>query len=207
MTYSDVRHNLFIWATRHVHVRDMIYSYGRLDSCICATWLIHVCDETNVNARPWHILFLWATWLIRIYNVTYTLAYSNASCLSLSLSLLGLPWFKSYSHASCIRATWMTRAYVQHDAFICATRRIHTRHVTHAHMQHDAFIQNTWLTHELSDLSLPFSMCIKTHASDPTSQCTHTHSHTNLSVRHPPPQTQPPNLSHSLSVPLSLSSP
>jgi len=43
------------------------HSYVWHDSCICVTWLIHMCDMTH--SYVWHDSFICVTWLIRMCDI------------------------------------------------------------------------------------------------------------------------------------------
>ena len=55
MTYSYVRHDLFIYATLLIPMCHMTDSYGWQNSFICATWLNFFCDMTHSLENFWRL--------------------------------------------------------------------------------------------------------------------------------------------------------
>jgi len=60
--HSHVRHDSCVCATWLMRMCDMTHVYVRHDSCICATWLMYMCDMTHVYV--WHDSCVCATWLM-----------------------------------------------------------------------------------------------------------------------------------------------
>jgi len=121
------------------------------DSFICVTWLIHMCDMTQLYglalrrswSRLWHESFIYVTWLIHMCDMT---------------QLYGLALRRSWSrlwHESFIWVTWvihmcdMTQLYglalrrswsrLWHESFIYVTWVIHMCDMTHSCVWHDSF--------------------------------------------------------------------
>ena len=87
--------------TRLIHMCDMTHSYVRHDSFICVTWLIHMCDMTH--SYVWHDSFICVTWLIHMCDMTHSYVW----------------------HDSFIFATWLIHICVTWLINICVTYHMH----------------------------------------------------------------------------------
>ena len=84
--------------TRFIRTRDVTHSHTCRDWFMCVTWLIHMCNVTQ--------LYVWydcATWLIHMCDVTHPIAQVTLMCN-------------------------VTHSYVWRDSFICVTWLIHMWH-------------------------------------------------------------------------------
>ena len=68
MTHSYVRHDSCIFATWFIHMCDMTHAYVRHDSFIRVTWLIHMCDMTHSCV----------TWLIHMCDMTHSYVWYDS---------------------------------------------------------------------------------------------------------------------------------
>jgi len=147
MTNSYVWHYSFISATRLIpettYLLTMAHCYddttNAYDSCVCVTWLIHMCDITHSYVR--HDSFIYVTWHMRDFGMT-------RSCVR---------------HYSCTCATWIVYMC---ESCVYATWLIHVCDMTHSYVWHDSFIRVTWLIH-MWDMthSWRIQMCDMTHSS------------------------------------------
>jgi len=137
--FGDYAHSIppFIRVTRLIYVRDMTHSY------------------------VWRAPFMCATWLIHIFNMTYS-----------PKMMRDMTHLSDYAHSipPFICVTWVTHVcdmsdlYVQHDSSTCATWLIHMCNMTHSpqmicdmtHLMvwHDSLTRLTWRIH----------MCDMTHS-------------------------------------------
>jgi len=69
--------------SRPVHVQDMTRkhnSYADMTyahiSCMCVTWLIHVCDMTH--SCVWQDSFMCVTWLIHVCDMTHSCVWHDS---------------------------------------------------------------------------------------------------------------------------------
>ena len=134
---------------------DMTLSYVWHDSCICATWLIHMCDMTIHRSRSanwtwrrrqdwrwmmtqsymWHDSCVCVTWLIHMCDMTHLQESQCALDMEEATGLMS-------DDDSVICVTWlmhmcdMTHSYVWHDIFVCV---IHMCDMTHSYVWHDSF--------------------------------------------------------------------
>jgi len=120
VTYS------FIRATWLIYMCDMIHSYVRRDSSICAACLIHVCDMTH--SYVWHDSFIRMSWFIHMIGVTHSYVW---------------------------RETWpIHKCKKRHDSSTCVTGLIHMCAKTHSYVRHDSCICSIWLTVWLTVISM-----------------------------------------------------
>ena len=191
MTCSCVWHDLFIYMTGPIHIRDRTHVYishsyvcdlscswrtsrSRYravaqmthlcvwhDAFMCVTWLIHVCDMTH--SCVWHDSFMCD--MTHESRVTY-LIYTTQI------------WAMTYSrvwHDSLIYVPFATtHSYVWHDSFTCVT--CSRRQRKDSYVWHDSFMCVTWLiimcdmTHlyvwhdSFICVTLPIHKCDMTHS-------------------------------------------
>ena len=114
-----------------MHMWEMIYSYVRRDSFICATWHIHMCDSLWGMAHSYlwwrlmHICDVRGTWLIYMWDMTH-----HGTWLMHMWHMTS-----SYeSHDSCICETWLM--HVRHDSFICVRFLFQMCDMTSSHEWH-----------------------------------------------------------------------
>jgi len=113
-------------------------SYVRHKSCICVTWLIHMCDRTHSWVQ--HDSCICVTWLIDMCGMTHSftemrLIHMCGITPSESHFLIFL-WVSSLIFFFNIYDE--THSYVRHDSFICAAWHIHSQ-------RWDWFICAAWL--------------------------------------------------------------
>jgi len=119
-----------ICVTWLIHICDVTHSYVRHDSFECATWRIHMCNMTHPYVR--HDSFICATWLIHMCDMTHDVTQTS-------------PILVNFHSHMCISS-------VRHDSFICATWLIHMCDMTHSYVRHVSFICATWLMTRLTPL-------------------------------------------------------
>jgi len=124
-------HNSCICVTWLIHMCDMTHQYVWHDSFICETWLIHNCDMTHSDV--WHDSFISVTWRIHVWYHAFT----------------RVPWL--------IHTCDMTHSHVCHDSFTRVPWLIHTCAMTHSHVCHDSFTRVPWLIHTCDMTQQPFT--------------------------------------------------
>ena len=136
---------------------DSTYSYAWHDSCICVTWLIHMCDMTH-SIRVWHnsCIFVWydsfvrVTWLVIMCDMTHTYVWevwfirvtndkTHAYACDMTYSYAWHDSLISVWHDSFICVTWLMHTCVTWHVYMCDT--------SHAYVWHDSFIYVAWLIH------------------------------------------------------------
>ena len=112
--------------TRAYVCRDLgmgLAEWGAIMSCVCGTWLIHVCCWKRATGNLCDS-FMCVAWRIHRCGMTY----SNM-------------WYDSFRCATwLIHMCDMTHPHMWHDSFICVTWLIHTCAMTRSHMWHDSSI-------------------------------------------------------------------
>ena len=134
------------------------------DSFRCVTWLIQICDMTQLDV--WHDSIRWAS-LVYVCDVTHVcvghdsepklLLHHNSLIVTYD-SFMCVTWLiplgdMTYSYVwydLFIRMIWrisefgVNHSYVCCDPFMCVTWLIHVRDMTHSYVRHDSFIRVIW---------------------------------------------------------------
>jgi len=128
MTPFHVQHDWFIRVIWVVHTCDMNLSYVWLDSFMCVTGRIRMCD---MRIHMWHDSFICATGLIHMCDLTHSCVQQDEfTCAAWLIHMFD-----------------MTRSYVRQDSFICVTWLTHMCDMTRSYVWHDSFICETWLVY------------------------------------------------------------
>ena len=156
----------FTCLTRPIHMRAVTYSYVWRDSWVHVTWLMHVCDMTDITqSYVWHFSFV--SWLVHECDMTHPyLWYDSFMYVTRRMFML---IFSYESRLICIReiadsCTWHdSPIYVTWLVYKRDMTHLHTCHETHVHIRHDSFVYLgayfVWLATRLWH-SPPFSQLI-----------------------------------------------
>jgi len=130
-----------IWMA-HSHIPDLIYSYVRHDSSICAELLICPWDRTHLRVR--YDLFICETWrnrvneifrdwLIHMRGITHSVRQHSSTCASWLIRMWDMKYScksdfnrlvhmcgrtHSFRETALIYACELTHSYVRHEAFV-----------------------------------------------------------------------------------------
>ena len=138
MTCSCVWHDLFIYMTGPIHIRDKTHVYIS-HSYVCdlsCSWRTSrsryraVAQMTHLCV--WHDAFMCVTWLIHVCDMTHLrITISNQGAFTRA----HVPWLvhmydMKYSN---VHMCPVTHSYVWHDSFTCVPRLLHSwvHHTTH----------------------------------------------------------------------------